>query len=63
MDQNLKELCLAIIDDKINGENFTNLLIETGIKLESFEWDIANKMLGKRDEMKVSLGSNQYTTH
>jgi hypothetical protein len=31
--------------------------------LESPEWDIANKMLEKRDEIKMSLGANQYTVH
>ena len=63
MDHHLKELCMAVIDDNINGDKFTHLLIETGIRLESFEWDIANKMLVKCDEIKTTLGSNQYTRH
>lgn len=63
MDQNLKELCIAILNNTINQENFTFLLIDSGVKLESPEWDIANKMLEKRDEIKMSLGPNQYTVH
>lgn len=53
MDPYLKELCMEIINQDVNSDRFVSLLIETGIKLESLEWDMANKILGKGDEINA----------
>lgn len=63
MDQNLKELCIAVINDNVASDSFTHLIVETGIRLDSPEWDMANRMLVKRDEIRTCLGSTQYTKH
>ena len=54
MDPFLKELCLEILNENVNSERFAWLLIETGIKVESFEWDVINKLLNEGDELKAS---------
>ena len=48
----LKELCIEIVDGDIESDRFTELLIETGVDIESFEWDIIGKLLGQGDKMK-----------
>lgn len=63
MDQYLKELCIEIINQNLESEKFTNLLIETGIKLESLEWDMATKILGKGDEINSRLRTSQELVH
>lgn len=55
----LKELCKEILNQDINSEKFTSLLIETGVRLESLEWDIANKILGKGDEINAHMKKSE----
>lgn len=59
LDENLKKLCEAILNDSIGNENFGNLVIESGIKLDDTEWDIANELLKKSDEMNHAVGGQQ----
>lgn len=63
MDQHLKDLCVAILLERIGGDRFNQLLLKTGICLDSMEWDMANKILEKADEMRCSLGLNLHTVH
>ncbi len=47
MNPYLKEMCLEILSGDIDGERFGKLLLETGISIESFEWDLISKMLNQ----------------
>ncbi len=47
MNPYLKEMCLEILSSDIDGERFSKLLLETGISIESFEWDLISKMLNQ----------------
>ncbi len=49
MDHALKALCLEVLDETVDSEKFAHLLIETGINLESFEFDVANRLLEQQD--------------
>lgn len=49
MDPALMALCMEVLEGDVDGERFASLLIETGINLESFEWDVANKLLEQND--------------
>ncbi|MBI4366468.1 MAG: hypothetical protein HY543_06590 [Deltaproteobacteria bacterium] len=63
MDQHLKALCLAILTDRVGGEFFNRLLVETGIRLDTWEWDVANRILEKADEMRCSMLGRHETIH
>lgn len=63
MDQYLKELCMEVINQDVNSDKFVSLLIETGVKLESLEWDIANKILGKGDEINAHYKNTKQKIH
>ena len=47
----LRDLCIAIAKGDIGGQRFNNLLLEAGVILDDEEWDIANRLLGKSDQM------------
>lgn len=49
MDHALKALCLEVLSDDIDSEKFALLLIETGICIDSFEWEVANRLLEQQD--------------
>lgn len=49
MDPALRALCMEIIGGDVDSERFAWLLIETGINIQSFEWDIANKLLEQNE--------------
>ena len=55
MDPALKALCLEVLDGDVDGEKFAHLLIETGVNIDSFEWEVANKLLEKGEQIN-SLG-------
>lgn len=61
MDHYLKELCMEVINQDINSEKFVALLVETGVRLESLEWDMANKILVKGDQINSLLQYNRYS--
>lgn len=54
MDPALRALCMEVIDGNIDSERFAWLLIETGIRTDTFEWQIASRLLGRQDS-KFSL--------
>ncbi len=55
IDQNLKALCLEILSDNVGSDRFNMLLLQTGVRLDTIEWDVANKMLGKGDTIQHAL--------
>ena len=63
MDLGLRRLCLEVLKDNIQSQEFNELLIETGISLESPEWDITNKMLSLADDILLSLGGKKDVWH
>lgn len=63
MDPGLYRLCLTVLKDNIISQEFNELLVETGISLESPEWEITNKMLEMADEILLSLGGKREILH
>jgi len=63
MDPYPKELCMEIINEDVSSEKFATLLIETGIRLESLEWDMANKILERGDEINSLFKRSKDTVH
>jgi hypothetical protein len=53
VDPALKALCLEVIDGDVDSERFAWLLIETGINIDSFEWDVANKLLERGEFLEI----------
>ena len=51
MDTQLKALCIEILREKIDSDQFLTLLMESGIEPEGLEWDVAARMMGKSDSM------------
>ena len=51
MDKVLKELCVEIASGDIGSERFNQLWIESGIPLEGSEFEVANLILTKAQEL------------
>ncbi|MBI1908582.1 MAG: hypothetical protein HYS22_00195 [Deltaproteobacteria bacterium] len=53
MDKNplLHQLCIELALGNVGGKRFNDLLIQTGILLDEYEWEAANKILEKSEEM------------
>ncbi len=49
-EQVLRDLCLEIVCDRIGGERFNELLIQSGIYLDDQEWEQANRLLGHSEK-------------
>jgi hypothetical protein len=47
----LRDLCIEIAKGEIGGDRFNQLLLETGIYLDEYEWEAANRLLGKSDQI------------
>ena len=47
----LRDLCIAIAKGDIGGNRFNELLLETGVYLDDVEWEFANRLLGKSDQV------------
>jgi len=59
MDPTLRALCVEVLHENIDSEKFAWLLIETGVNVESYEWDVANHLLRQGDanaEMAKKFG-------
>lgn len=63
MDPYLRELCMEIVNQDVGSDKFVSLLIETGIRLESLEWDMANKILERGDEINAHVKNNNQSVH
>ena len=53
MDPALRALCMEVIDGDVDSERFALLLIETGIRVESLEWEVAGRLLGQKEEANL----------
>ncbi|MFA4874077.1 MAG: hypothetical protein WC956_09920 [bacterium] len=49
MDPTLKALCVEVLGGDVDSERFAWLLIETGVNLESYEFEVANSLLKQGD--------------
>ncbi len=49
MDPTLRALCVEVLRGNIDSERFAWLLIETGVNIDSYEWDVANHLLRQGD--------------
>lgn len=63
MDSALRRLCIEVLKDNVQSQVFNELLLETGVSLDSWEWEIPNKMLGKGDEILRFMGGHSPTLH
>ena len=50
----LRDLCIEIAKGKIRGDRFNELLLATGIFLDEHEWETANRLLAKSDQIQSS---------
>lgn len=63
MDLSLKALCMEVIAENVDSERFALLLVETGVNLESHEWDVANDLLKKGDAIAHLAKDSENTIH
>jgi hypothetical protein len=49
----LIDLCIEIAKGDIGGDRFNRLLIEAGVYLDDIEWEFANRLLGKSDQLQT----------
>lgn len=58
MDKNLllHQLCVELALGNVGGARFNRLLLQTGILLDECEWETANKILEKSEEMHFLAG-------
>jgi hypothetical protein len=47
----LRDLCIEIAKGEIRGDRFNELLLEAGIYLDEYEWEAANRLLGRSDQI------------
>ncbi|MBI5298744.1 MAG: hypothetical protein HY877_00375 [Deltaproteobacteria bacterium] len=63
MDSAFRQLCIEVLNDNILSQQFNELLLETGVSLDSSEWDVANKILERADEIMVLAGGKNHLLH
>lgn len=49
----LRELCVEIAKGDIGGDRFTSLLLEIGVYLDDVEWEAANRLIGRSEQLKL----------
>ena len=49
----LIELCIEIAKGDIGGDRFNQLLLEAGVPLDDAEWEVANRILGRSDQLQM----------
>lgn len=47
----LRELCAEILADNVRSLHFTQLLLKSGVIPDSVEWEMANRLLGRGEEV------------
>ena len=62
LNEHLKRLCEAILNDSIEDEKFGNLIVEAGVRLDDKEWDITNSLLKRSDELSLVVGGKETRT-
>lgn len=61
MDPALKALCMGVLWEDVDSEQFAWLLIETGVNVEGPEWEVATRLIGE-GEVTNSLAKKCSTT-
>lgn len=56
LNPHLRRLCEAILTDSTDRKDFGDMVVAAGVKLEEKEWDIANKLLEKSEEICHAAG-------
>jgi hypothetical protein len=62
LNSQLKRLCEAILNDTVASQSFGDLLAEAGVSIDNLgekEWDIANKLLVKSEEISHAAGGRE----
>jgi len=54
---------MEVIKGDVDSERFAWLLIETGVNIDSYEWDVANDLLKKGDAIAHLAKSTSATIH
>ena len=49
----LMDLCIEIAKGDIGGDRFNPLLREAGVYLDDVEWEFANRLLGRSDQIQT----------
>ncbi len=62
LNPHLRRLCEAILTDSIGNKDFGDMVVAAGVKLEEKEWDIANKLLEKSEEICHAAGGRDKRT-
>jgi hypothetical protein len=52
-ERTLIELCIEIAKGDIGGDRFNQLLLEAGVSLDDAEWEVANRILGRSDQLQT----------
>lgn len=63
MDPALRALCQEVLGGNVNSERFAWLLIETGINIHGFEWDVASRLLEWNEAINALAKKYGSTTH
>ncbi len=63
MDLSLMALCMEVVKGNVDSERFAWLLIETGVNIDSYEWEVANNLLRKGDAIASLARSCESTVH
>ncbi len=64
LNPHLRRLCEAILTDSIGNKDFGDMVVAAGLKLEDKEWDVANKLLKKSEEISRAVGGlDKRTVH
>jgi hypothetical protein len=54
---------MEVIKGNVDSERFAWLLIETGVNIDSHEWDVANDLLKKGDAIAHLAKGTEATIH
>jgi hypothetical protein len=52
-ERTLIDLCIEIAKGDIGGDRFNQLLLEAGVYLDDVEWEFANRLLGRSDQLQT----------
>ncbi len=52
----LRDLCIEIAKGEIRGVRFNELLLRAGVTLDESEWDAANRLLARSDQISSLAG-------
>ncbi|MFH1830750.1 MAG: hypothetical protein ABH871_08265 [Pseudomonadota bacterium] len=63
MDLSLKALCMEVVKGNVDSERFAWLLIETGVNIDSYEWQVANNLLKQGDAIASLAKRCESTVH